>query len=150
MHIYIGSDHAGYELKEKIKLMLDQWKYTYTDFGTDSIQSVDYPDYAFKVATALSEHEQAIGILICGSGIGVDICANKVLGVRSALVYNETVAKLAREHDHANLISLAARYFSDEENIKFLKIFLESHYEGERHERRVNKIIDYEKAHWKD
>lgn len=140
MEIFIGGDHAGYELRQKIAQYLQKKQIKFTDCGSYSLEQVDYPDYAFTVAKNVSQTPNAIGILVCGSGVGVDVCANKVRGIRSALVFNKEVAKLARNHDHANVISLAARYFSNEENIEFLEIFLNSNFDDGRHERRVNKI----------
>lgn len=141
MEVFIGGDHAGYELRQEIIQYLQKKQIKFTDCGSYNPESVDYPDYAFTVAKNVAQTPKAIGILVCGSGVGVDVCANKVKGIRSALVFNKEVAKLARNHDHANVISLAARYFSNKENIEFLEIFLNSNFDDGRHERRVKKII---------
>ena len=145
MKIAIAADHAGFEEKEKIKKTLDRLGVDYTDMGTDSTASVDYPDYARKVAEAVADGEYERGILVCGSGTGMAIAANKVPGIRAAVAWNEEIARLSRQHNNANVLSLAARYIPDEEQEKIVKAWLETDFEGGRHERRVEKIELIEK-----
>lgn len=140
MKIALGADHAGYEEKEKLKAKLDEMGIAYEDMGTDSTESVDYPDYARKVGEAVARGEYDQGILVCGSGTGMAIAANKVPGVRAAVAWNEEIARLAREHNNANVLSLAARYIPDEEQKKILAAWFAAKFEGGRHERRVEKI----------
>ena len=140
MKIAIAADHAGYEEKEKIKKTLDKIGVEYTDMGTDSTASVDYPDFARKVGEAVADGEFDKGILVCGSGTGMAIAANKVPGIRAAVAWNEEIARLSRQHNDANVLSLAARYIPDEEQEKIVKAWLETDFEGGRHERRVEKI----------
>ena len=144
MKIALAADHAGYEEKEKIKKTLDEIGVEYTDMGTNSPDSVDYPDFARKVAEAVAAGEYEQGLLVCGSGTGMAISANKVRGVRAAVAWNEEIARLARRHNNANVLSLAARYTSDEENEKIVKAWFSSNFEGGRHERRVEKIEQIE------
>ncbi len=145
MKIAIAADHAGFEEKEKIKGTLDKLGVEYTDMGTDSTASVDYPDYARKVGEAVAGGEYDKGILVCGSGTGMAIAANKVPGVRAAVAWNEEIARLSRQHNDANVLSLAARYIPDEEQEKIVKTWIETDFEGGRHERRVEKIEQIEK-----
>lgn len=145
MKIAIAADHAGYEEKEKIKKTLDSIGADYTDMGTDSTVSVDYPDFARKVGEAVADGAYDRGILVCGSGTGMAIAANKVPGIRAAVAWNEEIAKLSRQHNNANVLSLAARYIPDEEQEKIVKAWLETDFEGGRHERRVEKIEQIEK-----
>jgi ribose 5-phosphate isomerase B len=145
MKIAIGADHAGFEEKEKIKPYLDELGIDYEDLGTNSCDSVDYPDYAQKVGRAVASGEVEEGILFCGSGTGMAIAANKVHGVRAAVAWNSDIARLAREHNNANVLSLPARFIPDEESKKIIKAWFEAKFEGGRHERRVEKIIELEK-----
>lgn len=138
--VFIGSDHAGFEYKEAIKKMLAEAGYRVEDVGTHSSESVDYPDYAHPVAQAVEEGKAHWGILICGSGNGVCMTANKHAKVRAALCWNEEIARLARQHNDANVICLPARFVSLEEAKAMVKTFLTTGFEGGRHERRVNKI----------
>ena len=146
MKIVIGADHAGFEDKEKIKRQLDELGVDYEDVGTNSTESVDYPIYAKKVAEKVANGEAERGILVCGSGNGMQIAANKVRGVRAALAWNEETARLARQHNDANVLSVPARMISPEEADKVVKAFLEADFEGGRHARRVDEINDMEKA----
>lgn len=146
MKIAIAADHAGFEEKEKLKSTLDSMGIGYDDMGTDSTASVDYPDYAKKLGEAVAAGKYEQGILVCGSGTGMAIAANKVPGVRAAVAWNEEIARLAREHNNANVLSLAARYIPDEEQKKILKAWFDAKFEGGRHERRVEKIEQIEKA----
>ena len=145
MKIAIAADHAGYEEKEKIKKTLDKIGVEYTDMGTDSTESVDYPDFARKVGEAVADGEYDKGILVCGSGTGMAIAANKVPGIRAAVAWNEEIARLSRQHNDTNVLSLAARYIPDEEQERIVKTWLETDFEGGRHERRVEKIEQIEK-----
>ena len=145
MKIAIGADHAGFDDKEKIKKQLDELGIEYEDVGTNSTESVDYPIFAEKVAKKVADGEVGQGILVCGSGNGMQIAANKVRGVRAALAWNEDTARLARQHNDANVLSVPARMISSEEAEKVVKSFLEAEFEGGRHARRVGEINDLEK-----
>lgn len=138
--IALAADHAGYEEKEKLKATLDEMGIEYDDFGTTSTESVDYPDYALKVAEGVSSGEYDQGLLVCGSGTGMAIAANKVPGVRAAVAWNEDIARLARQHNDANILSIAARFTPDDEVKKIVKAWFDANFEGGRHERRVEKI----------
>ncbi len=143
--IAIGSDHAGFEDKEKIKRQLDELGIEYEDVGTNSTESVDYPVYARKVAEKVASGEAEQGILVCGSGNGMQIAANKVRGVRAALAWNEETARLARQHNDANVLSVPARMISPEEVSKVIESYLKAGFEGGRHARRISEISDLEK-----
>lgn len=147
--IALAADHAGYEEKEKIKETLDEIGIEYDDLGTASTDSVDYPDYAYKVAEGVSSGRYEQGLLVCGSGTGMAIAANKVKGVRAAVAWNEEIARLARQHNDANVLSLAARFIPEEEQKKIVKAFFETGFDGGRHEKRVEKIRDIEKEDFK-
>lgn len=143
--IALGADHAGFEEKEIIKKTLDDLGIEYTDMGTASPESVDYPDYARRVAEAVSSGEFDQGLLVCGSGTGMAIAANKVHGVRAAVAWNEDIARLAREHNNANVLSLPARFSTPEDMDKIVRAWFAADFEGGRHERRVEKIDEIEK-----
>ncbi|HQZ96991.1 MAG TPA: ribose 5-phosphate isomerase B [Pyrinomonadaceae bacterium] len=145
MKIAIAADHAGFEEKEKVKKTLDEIGVEYTDMGTNSPDSVDYPDYARKVGEAVAAGEFDKGILVCGSGTGMAIAANKVPGIRAAVAWNEEIARLSRQHNNANVLSLAARFIPDEEQANIVKAWLSTDFEGGRHERRVEKIEQIKK-----
>lgn len=138
--IAIGADHAGFELKEKMTEWLKRSGFESKDFGTYSSESADYPDFAHPVALAVEKKECDLGILICGSGNGVAITANKHQGIRAAICWNEELASLARQHNDANILCLPARYISGDLAMKIADKFLNSAFEGGRHERRVKKI----------
>ncbi len=138
--IAIGSDHAGFEYKEKLKLFLEQQALKTTDFGTHSLESVDYPDFAHPVAQAVENNEAAFGILICGSANGVAITANKHQKIRAAICWEEEIASLARKHNDANIICIPARFVSETLAEKMVSAFLSTEFEGGRHANRVNKI----------
>jgi ribose 5-phosphate isomerase B len=140
MKIALGADHAGFEEKEKIKSTLDELGVTYTDMGTDSCDSVDYPDFAQKVGEAVAAGQADQGLLICGSGTGMAIAANKVPGIRAAVAWNEDIARLARQHNDANVLSLAARFSTAEEMAKIVRAWFSADFQGGRHETRVEKI----------
>lgn len=142
MIIPIASDHAGFEAKEKVKKILEELGHMTVDFGTHSDESVDYPDFAVQVAEKVDEGEHENGILICGSGQGMCMTANKFKNVRAALVYDDDSARLTREHNNSNVLCLPGRQLNDEQLKKFVKTWLEANFEGGRHERRVNKIHD--------
>ena len=143
MRIAIGSDHGGYELKEHIKSYLSSKDIDYIDYGTHSTASVDYPDYAKKVGEAVTKDQFDFGILICGTGIGISIAANKIKGVRAALVYDENTARLAKAHNHANIIALGGRTTPFDKAISILESFMNEQ-EEERHMNRINKIKEIE------
>jgi len=138
--IVIGCDHAGVELKHAIVNHLKQLGYTILDKGTNTQDSVDYPDYAHPVAEAVEQGQADMGILICGSANGVCITANKHQGIRAALCWKDEIAALARQHNDANIICLPARFISITEGILFTDTFINTPFEGGRHQNRVNKI----------
>lgn len=143
--IALAADHAGFEEKEKIKKTLDELGVEYDDMGTDSADSVDYPDYARKVGEAVSRGEYEQGLLVCGSGTGMAIAANKVRGVRAAVAWNEETASLARRHNNANVLAVGARTTPEGDIPNILKAWFSSDFEGGRHEHRVEKISGIEK-----
>ena len=136
----LGSDHAGFELKEFLKKYLSEKGFEIIDFGTINNSSVDYPDVAHPVAKAVNDKKIETGILICGSGNGVSIVANKYPNVRAALCWKEELAELARMHNDANILTLPARFISFDEAIKIVDLFLSTAFEGGRHQTRVDKI----------
>lgn len=140
MKIAIGSDHAGYEYKTRIIQYLTEQGIDMKDFGTLSTDSVDFPDFAHPTAAAVENAEVDFGILICGSGQGVNMTANKHQGVRSALCWNTDIARLTRQHNNANIIALPARFVAYEYAIEMIEVFLKTPFEGGRHEKRVQKI----------
>jgi ribose 5-phosphate isomerase B len=142
MIIPIASDHAGFEAKEKVKKILEELGHMPVDFGTHSDDSVDYPDFAVQVAEKVDEGEHEQGILVCGSGQGMCMTANKFRNVRAALVYDDDSARLTREHNNANVLCLPGRQLNDDQLKKFVTTWLETNFDGGRHERRVNKIHD--------
>lgn len=138
--IPIGCDHAGFRLKEYLLKNLLSEGYRFRDFGTFSEKSVDYPDFVHPLAKAINEGIYTRGIIICGSGNGASIVANKYQLVRSAICWTDEIARLSRLHNDANVIALPARFISPEEALKLVKIFFTTDFEGGRHERRVQKI----------
>lgn len=138
--IALASDHAGYGYKEKIKALLDELKLPYRDFGTSSKDSTDYPDWAHKAAQAVSSGECEQGILVCGTGIGMSIVANKHKGVRAAVCESVTAARLARLHNNANILTVGQRVIGWESVVDIVKVFFSTPFEGGRHARRVEKI----------
>jgi ribose 5-phosphate isomerase B len=138
--IAIASDHAGFELKNTLKNTIEALGYKLLDLGTNSAESVDYPDYGYKLATAVSKGDAELGVAICGSGIGISIAANRKPKVRAALCHNVETAKLARQHNNANVLALGARMVSSELAVDMLKTFLSTEFEGGRHENRVKKL----------
>jgi ribose 5-phosphate isomerase B len=144
MKIAIGCDHAGYKLKQGILKYLAEKNITVKDFGTYSEQRADYPDFAHAVSVAIENKEYNLGILICGSGNGINITANKHKGIRAALCWNEEIAALARQHNDANILSLPGRFITEETALKSVEAFLSTEFEGGRHAERVNKILKFE------
>ena len=138
--IAVGSDHAGFDLKKDLLVYLSEKGYSLEDMGPNSADSVDYPDFAHKVASSVETKTCDLGILICGSGNGVCITANKHHGVRAALAWEPELASLARQHNNANVICIPARFVSQEKAFQIVDAYLESAFEGGRHEKRVNKI----------
>ena len=138
--IAIGADHAGFEYKSAIVDQLKMKGYQVKDYGTYSTDSVDYPDFAHPVASAVEKGESGAGILICGSANGVAISANKHQGIRAAITWEQEIARLARQHNNANIICIPARFVSTPEAEEMINIFLATEFEGGRHEKRVNKI----------
>lgn len=140
MKIAIGSDHAGFELKEKIKQLLTSKDIEVQDFGTNSTESVDYPDYAHPTANAVENKDADLGILLCGSGNGIAMTANKHQNIRAAICWTTELAELARQHNDANILVLPARFISEELGLKIVEAYLNTDFEGGRHQRRVDKI----------
>ncbi len=140
MIIGIGSDHGGYELKESIKEYLAQEGIQFIDYGTNSLESVDYPDYGKKVADAVLANEVDRGILVCGTGIGISIVANRIKGIRCALCTDTFSARMSREHNNANILALGGRVVGTGLALDIVNIFLETEFQGGRHETRINKI----------
>lgn len=144
MKIAIGADHGGYQLKEEIKRLLDSMDVEYEDVGCDCEQSVDYPDYALPVAEKVASGACDRGILICGTGIGMSIAANKVRGVRCALVHDLFSAKATREHNDSNVLAMGARVIGPGLALEIVKVWLGAEFEGGRHAKRVEKIAKIE------
>jgi ribose 5-phosphate isomerase B len=144
MKIAIGADHAGYQLKDSLKKLLDEMGVPYEDFGTSSAQSVDYPDFAQAVAQGVAGGRFDRGILVCGTGVGMAIAANKVAGVRSAAIVDTDTARLSRQHNDLNVIALGARVLPESRAREIVKAFLETRFEGGRHAARVGKIHSIE------
>ncbi|MFO0838968.1 MAG: ribose 5-phosphate isomerase B [Phycisphaerae bacterium] len=147
MKIAIGSDHRGFEAKERIKALLQNLGAPVVDHGTFSRDAFDYPDSALAVATDVAEGRAERGILFCGTGLGMSIAANKVSGVRAALCHDELTAQLSRRHNNANVLCLPADLVGDALMQSMVKTWIETEFEGGRHARRVGKIVDYEKDH---
>tara|TARA_B110000438_G_scaffold198_2_gene223 strand:+ start:6891 stop:7325 length:435 start_codon:yes stop_codon:yes gene_type:complete len=138
--IAIGSDHAGFELKQIIVEHLSSRNVDFVDFGTKSLDSVDYPDFAKRVADEVSNKDLVMGILVCGSGQGMAMTANRYKDVRAAICHNSDVAKVTREHNDANILCLGSRFIEEAEALKCVDVFLSTDFEGERHLKRINKI----------
>lgn len=154
MKVYLGADHAGFDLKENLKKFLDKKKIKYEDLGAYKLnKNDDYPDFALKVAKKVSKEKGSRGILICGTGMGMDVAANKVKGIRAIPVWNEKLAKLSRSHNDANILSLSGGKIlkkvpgvglSPKKAEKIVSIWLKTPFEGGRHRRRIKKITSYE------
>jgi ribose 5-phosphate isomerase B len=138
--VVIGADHAGYLLKESIKTTLNSKGITFTDIGTFKEESVDYPEFAYKVGNAIFKEEADMGILICGTGIGMSISANKIKGIRAALVHNKETAELSRLHNNANVLCLGSRMTEIDDALNFVEVWLNTSFEGGRHEKRLSLI----------
>ena len=138
--IFISSDHAGFKLKETIKDYLSNKKVKFEDLGPKDDSSVDYPDYAHKVARKVKSRKSNVGILVCGSGTGMNIAANKHKNIRAAQCFNLKSTKLSRLHNDANIITLGSRLITKKNALKFVSVFLNTKFEGGRHSRRVKKI----------
>lgn len=140
MKLYAGSDHAGFALKQRLIEEARALGHEVVDLGPESAERVDYPDYGAKVGQAVTGDPGSMGLLCCGSGIGIGIAANKVSGVRAATVWDETSARLCRQHNDANVISIGERLVAEARAVEMLKIFLSTEFEGGRHQGRVDKI----------
>ncbi len=138
--IPIGADHAGFPLKERLKAELARLGYEPLDVGAHSADSVDYPDFAHEVAARVKRGDAARGVLLCGTGLGMSYAANRHNGVRAAVAWTPEIAKLAREHNDANVLVLPARFVSEDEGVRILRTWLDTRFEGGRHARRVAKI----------
>ncbi|MCC7180638.1 MAG: ribose 5-phosphate isomerase B [Acidobacteria bacterium] len=146
MKVALGADHAGVGLKDELKGELDAMGVAYEDFGTNGTSSVDYPDFAARVARGVSEGRFDRGILVCGSGIGMAITANKVPGIRAAAIGDTESARLSREHNDLNVLALGARQTEPGRAAEIVRVFLETPFEGGRHVRRVEKIHETERG----
>ncbi len=146
--VAIGSDHAGYEAKESVKRELEALGVEVFDKGAHSLESVDYPDFGALVGRAVASGEVERGVLICGSGIGISMAANKIAGVRAALCWNEETARLAREHNDANILCFGARFIEPAMAARMVSVFMETDFAGGRHAARVRKLseLDHSKA----
>lgn len=144
MKIILSSDHGGVNIRKEIANLLEEMEIEYEDVGCNCEGSVDYPDFAFPAAERVAKGEFDFGILICGTGIGMSISANKVKGIRCALVHDVFSAKMTRAHNNANMIAMGERVIGPGLAREIVKAFLESEFEGGRHENRVNKIMEYE------
>ena len=145
MRIAVGADHAGFALKEEIKAALTELGLAVEDFGTGSSDSVDYPDFAERVARGVAEGRFDRGILVCGTGIGMGIAANKIPGIRAATVTDVEMARLSREHNNANVLAVGGRILDRRRALDIVRAFLETPFAGDRHQRRLEKIANLEK-----
>ncbi|NOZ64605.1 MAG: ribose 5-phosphate isomerase B [Caldiserica bacterium] len=143
--IGIASDHAGFPLKEFLKGLLVNWDYKVVDLGCNSEDSVDYPDFAYPLARKVTEGKIPRGILICGTGIGMSIAANKVKGIRAALCWDECTARMSRNHNDANILCLGGRTLTPKQAEQILKVWLEESFLGGNHKRRLDKISKIER-----
>lgn len=149
MKIALGSDHRGFGLKEKIKKYFEKSQLEYKDFGAFSEEKTDYPIIVEKVATSIQNNECDLGILICGTGFGMCITANKFKGIRAATCYNEETAKLSKLHNNTNVLTLGANYLEIDETIKIINIWLNTEFEGGRHKKRIEEIEKIENHNMK-
>jgi ribose 5-phosphate isomerase B len=140
MKIALGGDHAGFDLKKKVIEFLENLNHTVKDFGPYSDESCDYPDFVHPLAQAVEKKEFDLGIVICGSGNGVNMVANKYQGIRSGLCWDVELAEMTRLHNNANVLAIPARYITEEKGLAIVKAFVETEFEGGRHQRRVDKI----------
>ena len=146
--IAIGCDHGGYEIKNAVIAYLKEQGMEYTDFGCYSTESVDYPLFAYKVATAVAKGEAKLGILCCGTGIGISMAANKVKGIRAAVCSDAFCAEMTRRHNNANILCMGGRVIDCEKAVQLADIFLHTAFEGGRHEKRVQMITDIENGNF--
>jgi len=147
MNVAIGADHAGFEMKELVKQYLESHGHTVQDVGTHSSESVDYPPFAFRVAEAVRDGKAERGILLCDSGNGIAIAANKVSGIRATICLNAKMAELARRHNDANILVLGSGFTAPGELVPILDAWFQSPFDGGRHARRVGQITEYERTH---
>jgi ribose 5-phosphate isomerase B len=145
MKIAIAADHAGFALKEQVRRQLAEDGHEVVDFGTNSVDSCDYPDYAQPVAREVAQGRSDRGILVCSTGIGMSIAANKVDGVRAAPAQSEDEVRMTREHNDANVLTIGAKYVDEGQAMNLIHVFLETEFSGGRHSRRVAKIAQLEK-----
>ena len=145
MRVAIGSDHAGFDLKERIKTLLDEWKVPCEDLGPFSTAAVDYPDFAAAVARRVTSGDATLGILVCGTGIGMSIAANKIPGIRAAVVWDETSARLSRRHNDANIMAIGGRTTPPGQVAGIVSAFLNTGFDAGYHARRVAKIAALER-----
>lgn len=136
----IASDHAGFQMKQKLIQYLEEKKFTIRDLGTNSLESVDYPDYGHPLATGVETGLYSMGFSLCGSGNGINMVTNKHQGIRGALCWNKDISMLARKHNNANICSIPARFVSFEEAIEICDVFLSTEFEGGRHQARIDQI----------
>jgi ribose 5-phosphate isomerase B len=146
MRIALGADHAGVVLKEQLKARLEERGIPYTDFGTTGTDSVDYPDFATRVAREVASGAFDRGVLVCGTGIGMAVAANKIGGIRAAPIVDEQSAILSREHNNANVLALGARLIDTDLSLRLLDLFLDTSFAGGRHQRRVDKLSVLDQA----
>lgn len=144
--IAIGADHAGFHAKETVKKFLLDSGHVVDDAGTFSEESVDYPDFARAVAERVAAGHDDLGVLVCGTGIGMAIAANKVEGIRAATVHDTMTAQMAREHNNANVLAFGGRVLDDVQAVEYVRVFLASVFAGGRHQRRIDKITDMDQA----
>jgi ribose 5-phosphate isomerase B len=144
--IALGADHAGFQAKESIRKYLEAAGYVVDDAGTRSEESVDYPDFAAKVARRVQQGRDDLGILVCGTGIGMAMAANKIGGVRAAVAHDALTARMSREHNDANVLALGARVLNEQQIIEVTESFLAAQFAGGRHQRRVDKISDLDQC----
>ena len=145
MRVVSGSDHAGFDLKERIKSLLDEWRVPCEDLGPSSTASVDYPDFAVAVARRVAGGAADLGVLVCGTGIGMAIAANKVPGIRAAVVWSEESARLSRQHNNANIMTIGGRTTPPDRVAGILAAFITTRFEGGRHTHRLDKIAALER-----
>lgn len=142
MKVVIACDHGGFELKETVKEHLIKKGYSVIDIGTNNTESVDYPDYGKKAGEMVADNTAKMGIVICGTGIGISIAANKVDGIRCALCTNEYMAKMSRQHNNANMLALGNRVIGKDLALSIVDVWMNTEFEGGRHEKRVNKLME--------
>ena len=140
LNIALGGDHAGYELKEKVKALLSSLGHSFTDYGPGSSESADYPDHVHPLADAVAAGDYDYGIVMCGSGNGVSMTANKHPGIRAGLSWKPEIARLARAHNDANVLAMPARFIDEKDAMDAVRLFLDTPFEGGRHQKRVSKI----------